>query len=127
MRGGYYFNPRFALEGQLTRAVGIFDSTLDTLMVNAVFELRPGQAFAPYLLVGAGAARLEDYQFLSSDPSVSSDGAAFQAAVGGRYYFGEDRRMGVQVELSRLEENTDVFDREGHTSLTAGMTWKLGR
>ena len=127
VRGGYYFTPRFALEGQLTRATGILDSTMDTLMVNAIFELRPGQAFSPYLLAGAGAARVEDYHFLSTDPTVSSDGAAFQAAIGGRYYFGEERRMGVQVELSRLAENTDVFGFDGHTSLTAGMTWKLGR
>lgn len=127
VRGAYYFNQRIAIEAQLARATGIFDATLDTLMVNAVLDLRPGKAFVPYVLAGAGVARMRDYQIFSNTPTVSSDGSAFQAALGARLYFGEDQRMGVQFELSSLLENTDILDRDHYTSLTAGMTWRLGK
>lgn len=125
-RTAYRFTDHFGLEGEIVRARAVLDSSLDAFLVNGVFELRPGRAVEPYVLGGLGAARLEDYELFSST-STSNDGAAFQVAVGTRVFFGQAKRVGARMELSSLWEATDVFGTGQHTSLTAGMTWRLGR
>lgn len=124
-RAGYLISPHFMIEAELIRANGVIDTRFDAFLVNAVFNLRPEQAFSPYLLVGAGAAKINhiDLLHLRSD---SADGAAFQAAAGAFYYFGTERRLGMRFELSTLTEDTDIFEEERTVSATVGMIWKVG-
>ena len=126
-RGGYFFTDLFELEGELA-ASGVNDDAgvdiaLTTLTVNAVLNFRAGDNVVLYALGGFGTARLT-YDF--GPFSIDDDGAAWQLAVGSRFFFGSAKRVAVRVELSFLTENT--FDESSnHASLTGGFTWRLGR
>ncbi len=126
IRGGYNFSKLFEVEGQYLDTSASeqgSDVTLNTLMVNAVFNFHPRENIVPYFLGGVGQANLEvDTPF----GSVDDDAMAYQVAVGSRFLFGTSRKAGLRVELSSLSEKT--FDETSrHTSLTAGFTWRLGR
>ena len=125
-RGGYLFSDRFELEAQLMRAEAPLDAQLSALMVNAVFNLQPGQAIVPYVLVGGGYSRLEDVSLLGNTPDVDEDSAAYQIGFGSRFFVGAKRRMAFRLELSSLWLDTDLFDGDRHTSLTAGLSWTVG-
>ena len=126
LRLGYHVSRRFGVEGQLIGAAAVLDATLRAWMINGVFELRPDQAIAPYLLAGVGYAELEDVA-LFNGPTIGRDGAAVQAGVGSRFFFGDARRIGLRAELTSLWENTDVFSRGRYTSLSLGIAWRFGR
>lgn len=121
-RGGYFFSDRFELEVQAARAVGVLDLQLDTAFVNAVFNFPVGRA-VPYILVGAGGARIDDGGLF--EESRTENGAAYQAGVGSRFFFG-DSRLAARVELSSAWENT-LDDTSNHLSLTGGLVWRIGR
>ena len=125
-RGGYLFSDRFELEAQLMRADAPLDAQLSALMVNAVFNLQPDQTIVPYILVGGGYSRLEDVNLLGTAPDVNEDSAAFQVGFGSRFFVGAKRRMAFRLELSSLWLETDLFDGDRHTSLTAGLSWAVG-
>ena len=129
-RGGYSFHTKFGVEAEVLHARGVLNDDLDAVLVNGIFELGRERAFSPYVLLGIGAARVSDQGLFDidfhGDRYDSKEGAAFQAAVGARYYFGRARTVGLRLELSTLVENTDVFDDDQHTSLSAGMTWRFG-
>lgn len=123
VRGGYFFTDRFELELEAARSVGVLDLNLDTLFANAVFNFPVGRA-VPYFLVGGGAARIDETR-LFSDDDFSADGTAYQAAIGSRFFFGEDSRVAARVELSSTFEDL-LEDTNNHLSLTAGLLWRLG-
>jgi opacity protein-like surface antigen len=123
IRGGYHFSDLFQLEGHLavSNADEVFlETTLSTLMVNAVFNFHPKDTIVPYVFVGAGRANLE-FDFFSED----DDALAAQVGGGSRFFFGKNKRVAVRVELSHLTE--DTFDETSeHTSFVVGFTWRLG-
>ncbi len=122
-RISYFFNDLFELEGELVRATAILDTELEAFLLNGVFNFGTDKPFVPYVLVGFGSARLGYTHWFSE--SVDDSGLAYQAAIGGRYYFGSDQDFGLRVELSALSE--DTFDESKlHPSLVAGLTWKFG-
>jgi hypothetical protein len=121
-RGGYFFTDGFELEVQAARAVGVLDLQLDTAFVNAVFNFPVGRA-VPYVLVGAGGARIDDGGLF--EESRTENGTAYQAALGSRFFFG-DSRMAARVELSSAWENA-LDDTSNHLSLTGGLVWRIGR
>lgn len=126
VRGGYNFSKLFEVEGQYLDTPASeqgMDVTLDTLMVNAVFNFHPRENIIPYCLGGIGQASLEVDTPLGS---VNDDAMAYQVAVGSRFLFGASRKAGLRVELSSLSEKT-LDETSRHTSLTAGFTWRLGR
>ncbi|MCP4654883.1 MAG: porin family protein [bacterium] len=122
-RASYFFNDKFELEGQFLRATAILDTELTVYCLNGVFNFRTDTAFVPYVLVGVGTANLASSPLFGI--SVDDDGVAYQGAIGVRYYFGSAQSFGLRGELSALSE--DTFDESStHTSLVAGLTWKLG-
>ena len=128
IRGGYFLTDMFELEGQIQRSDAAFDSTLDTAMLNAVFNLPTSRQVVPYVLVGAGAARLDDFDwdFLPGE-DVDADGGeglAYQAALGTRLFFRENGTVAARLEVSSLWEDT-LDDTHRHTSYTAGLIWRI--
>lgn len=132
IRGGYFFTDLFELEAQVQRSDAYFDSTIDTATLNAVFNFsfnsnRAGRA-VPYALVGAGAAKLDDFDwdFLpgeDEDPD-GGEGLAYQAAVGTRLFFRENGTVAARLEVSSLWEDT-LDETHRHTSYTAGLVWRI--
>lgn len=127
LRAGYFLTDHFELEAQLIRAEAPLDAQLLALMANGIFNFRADQRIVPYLLVGAGYSDLDDVNFLGTAPGVSEEAAAYQVGLGTRFFLDEERRMALRVELSNLWIDTDLFDNDRHTSLTAGLGWNLGR
>lgn len=123
VRGGYFLTDRFELEVEAARSVGVLDLNLDTLFLNAVVNFPLGRA-VPYFLVGGGTARIDE-TILFSDDEFSADGAAYQAAIGSRFFFGDDSRVAARIELSSTFEDL-LEDTNNHLSLTAGLLWRLG-
>lgn len=123
VRGGYFFNDHFQLEGQAIRATSIFDLDLEVFMVNAVFHFGGNERFTPYALVGAGIANLEFSQGFFRR-SVDDSGTALQAALGARFYVGNGGNS-IRIEVSALNEET--FDDDAtNISLTGGFSWRFG-
>ena len=127
LRGGYIFSDHFELEAQLTQASAPLDAHLSALMLNAVYSFRPDQTIVPYLLVGGGYSKLDDISLFGTAPDVDEESAAYQAGIGSRFFVGAKRRMAVRLELSSLWLDTDLFDSDRHTSLTAGLSWTVGK
>lgn len=125
-RGGYIFSDHFQLEAQLIQANAPLDASLGALMINGVFNLRSDQTVVPYFLVGGGYSKTDDINFLGSAPGVEDESAAFQLGFGSRFFVGAKRQMAVRLELSSLWLDTDAFDGDQHTSLTAGLSWVIG-
>ncbi len=127
IRGGYNFTDLFEVEGQYSDTSADdqgTDITMNTLMVNAVFNFHPRENIVPYALGGIGQASME-----VKDPTFGNfddDASAYQLAVGSRFLFGAARKAGLRVELCSLSEKT-FNDTSRHTSLTAGFTWRLGQ
>ena len=126
LRGGYIFSDRFELEAQLMSASAVLDASLNALMANAIFSFRPDERVVPYVLVGIGHSEIDDITLFGTEPDVSEGSAAFQIGVGSRFFVGAKRRMAVRLELSSLSIDTDLFESDRHTSLTAGLTWASG-
>ncbi|HEX2223935.1 MAG TPA: porin family protein [Thermoanaerobaculia bacterium] len=123
-RGGYFLTDNFELELEAARSVGVLDLNLDTFFLNAVLNFPVGGRAVPYVLVGGGVAQSDETR-LFSDDGFSADGAAYQAAIGSRFFFGEDSRVAARFELSSTFEEL-LDDTSNHLSLTAGLVWRLG-
>jgi len=125
LRGGWHFTKLFELEGQWQDASAsddFADVSLNTMMVNAVFNFHPTDRIVPYCLGGIGQAKLE---FDTPFGSVDDSGNAYQIAVGSRFLFGQAKKAGLRVELSSVSE--DSFEETTtSTNLNVGFTWQLG-
>lgn len=125
LRGGYNFTKLFEIEGQLAQSSASdsgADISMNTMMVNAVFNFHAKDTIIPYVLGGLGQANLE---FDTPLGNVDDSAGAYQLAFGTRFFFGESQRAGLRVELSTLSEKT--FDETSrHSGLNVGFTWKLG-
>jgi hypothetical protein len=125
-RAGRFATDRFEIELQAARANAALDATLDSVLANGVFNfpISGTVVVVPYVLVGIGNAHLDAGGLFEGD--VTGSGLAYQAAVGSRFFFGRDSRMGARVELSTLFEDA-LDETHQHTSLTAGLLWRIGR
>ena len=128
VRGGYFLTDLLELEAQLQRSDATFDSTLGTAMLDAVFNFNTAGRAVPYVLVGAGGAKLDDFDwdFLPGE-DVDPDGGkglAYQAALGTRLFFRENGTVAARLEVSSLWEDT-LDDTHRHTSYTAGLVWRI--
>ena len=130
VRGGYHFTDLFELEGQIASTsaddqVGGIDVDLNarSLFVNGVFNFHPTQNIIPYVLVGLGSTDVE--VDISGLGKVDDSATATQAGFGSRFFFGQNKKVGVRVEVSFLNE--DTFDESStHTNILGSLTWKLG-
>lgn len=127
IRGGYFLTDRFEIEAQVARADALFDATLDSAMVNAVFNFGPHGVAVPYVLAGVGGARIQDAPFFWEEGAeeVDEEGLAVQAGLGTRLFFGSSR-VAARLEASILSEEL-LDERREHLSLTAGLLWRIGR
>lgn len=128
VRGGYFLSDLFELEAQLQRSDAYFDSTIDTAMLNAVFNFNSSGRAVPYVLVGAGAAKLDDFDwdFLpgEDDDPDGGEGLAYQAALGARLFFREEGTVAARFEVSSFWEDT-LDETHRHVSYTAGLVWRI--
>jgi opacity protein-like surface antigen len=130
IRGGYFFTDLFELEAQVQRSDAYFDSTIDTATLNAVFNFNSNSAgrAVPYVLIGAGAAKLDDFDwdFLpgEDDDADGGEGLAYQAALGTRLFFRENGTVAARLEVSSFWEDT-LDETHRHTSYTAGLVWRI--
>ena len=124
-RAGYFFTDRLELEGQYLHATSIFDLALTAYMVNGVYHFRSADAgVVPYVLAGVGSADVEVTPFFLG-PVISDNGTALQAALGVRFYVGDEHRGSWRLEVSALNE--DTFDEDStHLSLVGGFSWRFG-
>ena len=130
VRGGYNFNPQFQVEGQFASssengdlAGTSVDTTMRLLMVNGVMNFHPSKKeYVPYVMAGIGRA---DVEVDASGTTVSDDSVAYQVGGGTRIFFGKTHRMAFRADLSLLHETT-FDDSSTQTTVTAGLTWKLG-
>lgn len=127
VRAAYMLSDHVQIDGQLMIASAIFDASLQTAMVNGVYNFQPDQGFVPYALAGVGYYELDDVSFLGLGEDISEDSTAYQVGIGGRYYVGSEKHMAIRLELSSLWLDTDLFDSDRFTSLTGGLTWSFGR
>ena len=130
VRGGYHFNDQFQVEGMLSSASedgdlsGLtVDTTMRVLMVNGVMNFHPRKKeLVPYVMAGIGRA---DVAVDVAGTSVSDDSVAYQVGGGTRIFFGKTKRAAFRADLSLLRETT--FNVSSTiTTVTAGVTWKLG-
>ena len=129
VRGGYFFNHNFELEGQLAsttdtvdQAGTSVDGTFRTYMVNGVYNFKTPKEIVPYVLAGVGLA---DTSVDASGLSASDNSTAFQVGGGSRFYFGKEKRAAFRVDVSMIQQST--FDTTTtNTNISAGFTWRLG-
>jgi opacity protein-like surface antigen len=130
VRGGYHLNDQFQVEGQIASSSESgdvsgtsVDSTMHLYMVNGVMNFHPRKKeFMPYVLAGIGRA---DVSVDALGSSVSDNSVAYQIGGGTRIFFGKTKTMAFRADLSLLRENT-FSESTTFTSVTAGITWKLG-
>ena len=130
-RVGYHFTDLFQLEGHLASSTGTesfagidFDTTLTTVMVNAVFNFHPeNDSIVPYVLFGVGTANGE--QEIIGLTLVDENGSAYQYGGGSRFFFGANKRAAFRVELTGLSEEIGP-ETSTHANLVIGFTWRLG-
>jgi opacity protein-like surface antigen len=130
IRGGYHFNKQWQIEGQFSSssedgdvAGTTVDTTMRLIMVNGVMNFHPRKKeFVPYVMAGIGRA---DVEADAGGTSVSDDSVAYQIGGGTRIYFGKTKRIAFRTDLSLLRENT-LDDSSTITTVTGGLTWKLG-
>ena len=129
VRGGYHLNDQWQVEGMFSSASAdgdvsgtSVDTTMRVIMVNGVMNFHPAKKeLVPYVMAGIGRADVDAGGTIGSDNSI-----AYQVGGGTRIYFGKTKRTAFRADLSLLKENT--FDESSTlTTVTAGVTWKLGR
>lgn len=130
VRGGYHLNDQFQVEGQFANSSdsgdvgGVnVDTTVRTIMVNGVMNFHPRKKeLVPYVMAGIGRADVS--ADVSGVGSASDNSVAYQVGGGTRIFFGKTKTMAFRADLSLLRET--AFTSSTLTSLTAGITWKLG-
>lgn len=131
VRGGYHLNDQFQVEGMFSSASADgdvsgtnVDTTMRVIMVNGVMNFHPRKKeLVPYVMAGVGRA---DVSVDSSGTTGSDNSIAYQVGGGTRIYFGKTKRAAFRADLSLLKETT-FDDSSTLTTLTAGVTWKLGK
>lgn len=130
VRGGYHINNQFQVEGMFSSsseggdlAGTTTDTTMRVLMVNGVMNFHPRKKeLVPYVMAGIGRA---DVEVESAGVTGSDDSIAYQVGGGTRIFFGKTKRTAFRADLSFLRETT-FNDSSTITTVTAGVTWKLG-
>ena len=99
------------------------EATLRLLACNVLLNFHPkGSRAVPYILGGIGLSELD---LEAVGISTEDRGLAVQVAAGSRFFFHQDGRSALRVELSFV--SNDAFEESyNHLSLTAGVTWRLG-
>ncbi|HEV8700802.1 MAG TPA: porin family protein [Candidatus Polarisedimenticolia bacterium] len=127
VRGGYHLNDQWQVEGMFSSASADgdvsgtnVDTTMRVIMVNGVMNFHPRKKeLVPYVMAGLGRADVE------VDSGGSDNSIAYQVGGGTRIYFGKTKRAAFRADLSLLKETT-FDDSSTITTVTAGVTWKLG-
>ena len=129
VRGGYFFNPAWELEGQFASASDsvdelgtTVDGTFRTYMVNGVYNFKTPKAIVPYLLAGVGMA---DAEIEANGLSTSDNATAFQVGGGSRFYFGKEKRAALRIDITMIQQQFDTTIN--NTNISAGFTWRLGK
>jgi Outer membrane protein beta-barrel domain len=131
VRGGYNFTKQWQLEGQVASSSESgdisgtsVDTTMRLIMVNGVMNFHPAKKeIVPYVMAGIGRA---DVEVDASGTNASDNSVAYQVGGGTRVFFGKTQRMAFRADLSFLRDTT-FDDSTTSTTVTAGLTWKLGR
>jgi opacity protein-like surface antigen len=76
----------------------------------------------PYVMAGIGRA---DVSADTPIGSVSDNSVAYQVGGGTRIFFGKTKTMAFRADLALMKENT-FSDSTTFTTVSAGITWKLG-
>jgi opacity protein-like surface antigen len=130
VRGGYHLNNQFQVEGQFASASDSgsisgtdVDTTMRLYMVNGVMNFHPHKKeIVPYVMAGIGRA---DVSVDAGGTTASDDSVAYQIGGGTRIFFGKSKTMAFRADLSMLRDTT-FSDSSTLTTVTAGITWKLG-
>jgi opacity protein-like surface antigen len=130
VRGGYHLTNQWQVEGMLSSASENgdvsgtdVDTTMRVIMVNGVMNFHPRKKeLVPYVMAGIGRA---DVEVDSGGTTGSDNSIAYQVGGGTRIYFGKAKRTAFRADLSLLKETT-FDDSSTITTVTAGVTWKLG-
>lgn len=129
-RGGYHFTKLFELEGQLG-GLATHDDQLDedislsTIFVNGVFNFHSQSGnIVPYVLAGAGQARLE---FKIGGFSTDDNGAAYHAAGGCRFFFGQNKKVAFRIEADFIRAKPFDTTSNHRRYVFGGFTWRIGR
>ena len=129
LRGGYFVNRMFEVEGQYVTADQDTDvsgtnveTSMDLIMVNGVFNFHPRPEIVPYVLVGFGRS---DIEVDMPGINASDSGMAYQFGAGTRFFFGKTKRAAFRMDISFISE--DSFDESStHTTIAGGFTFRLG-
>jgi hypothetical protein len=130
VRGGYHLNNQWQVEGQFSSASDSgsisgtdVDTTMRLYMVNGVMNFHPHKKeIVPYVMAGIGRA---DVSVDAGGTTASDDSVALQIGGGTRIFFGKSKTMAFRADLSLLRDTT-FDDSSTLTTVTAGITWKLG-
>ena len=131
IRGGYHINKLFEVEGQLSQTsatdkdpvLGDLELTATSMFVNGVFNFHPRPTIVPYALVGLGNTSVE---YKDTTGSVDDNSTALQIGGGSRFFFGQEKKVALRVEVALINEST--FDQDStHTNIVGGLTWNLGK
>jgi len=130
VRGGYHVTDQFQVEGQFASSSESadvsgtnVDTTMHLYMVNGVMNFHPRKKeIVPYVMAGVGHA---DVAVDASGSKVNDGSVAYQVGGGTRIFFGKSKRMAFRGDLTLLRENS-FNDSSTITTVTGGITWKLG-
>ena len=129
LRGGYFFNRGFEIEGQLASTSDSTDisgtnadGTFRMYMVNGVYNFQTPKEIVPYVLAGLGMA---DDEVKMTGANTSDSSTAYQLGAGSRFFFGKAKKAAFRVDVAMIQEST--FDQTStHTNVSAGFSWRLG-
>jgi opacity protein-like surface antigen len=131
VRGGYHLNDQWQIEGQFASSSDkgdisgtSVDTTMRLYMVNGVMNFHPRKKdLVPYVMAGIGRADITVDP--SGGTSASDNSVAYQIGGGTRVFFGKSKTMAFRADLSLLRD-TAFSSSSTLTTVTAGITWKLG-
>jgi outer membrane protein OmpA-like peptidoglycan-associated protein len=128
-RGGYFFSPSFSLETAVQRLStrtnftdpsANVDVTMDSVRLNALYNILGGESFRPFLTVGAG------YEFLDADGVHNHSDPSLNAGAGLRWFVG--RNFGARIDARFVHHNAggDVTGSQSNFEATFGVLWAFG-
>ncbi len=127
-RVGYFFHPRWSLEGSYQTFSSDTDFTsgsnvefeIDSIRLNLLLNFRPGADFRPFLTLGAGRESTDVEGLLDEDD------IGFNVGGGLRWFLGNTFGIRLDARYVSVDVGGSVDDRQGNLEGTFGILWAFG-
>jgi outer membrane protein OmpA-like peptidoglycan-associated protein len=129
LRFGFFFSPHFSLETSVQQINSQTDFSvssrnvdvqLNSVRINALYNIGDSRGFKPYLTIGAG------YEFFDAEGLYQENDPSANAGAGLRWYLG--RAVGVRLEAKYVYHNASspVSGSQSNYEGSFGVLWSFG-